>query len=221
MRIDIPVITRCGPPIEITEDGACIKSKKGRTSWEYQGAAVTGKGIYVGACARSGTIYITDVLRKLGYEIGHEQAEKDGSVGYHLVIIKPKNCFHQTRHPLKQISSMFDHRSWGFINQIIEVHGRGLLGCMQYWFKWNELLEEFCVWRYQLEQLPVVWPEFLERINHKYEPLPDVPNTNSREKKRSIWNESFSDFSWADLYKCNRELARKIEDKSINYGYLP
>lgn len=220
MRIDIPVITRCGPAVQIEEDGAYVRNSNGRVSWEYKDVDVTGKGIFVAACARSGTVYTTEVLRKLGYKIGHEKSETDGSVGYHLVVIKPKNCFHQVRHPLKQISSMHDHQSWGFMNQVIETHGRGLLGCMQYWLKWNELIEEFAVWRYQLERFKEIWPEFLDRIGHKFEPLPKVPrDTNSREMSLACQCKEFSDFKWADLFGCNRELAYKIRGKSIYYGY--
>jgi len=217
--IKIPVITKCGPPVKLTENGAYVKNNKGVISWSYQGKAVTGKGIYVAACARSGTVYMTEVLKALGYKIGHEATDEDGSVGYHLAIIKPKNCFHQVRHPLKQISSMFDHQSWGFMNHVVEVHGRGLLGCMQYWLKWNEILEEFCVWRYQLEKIREVWPEFLERINHAYEPLPEVERTNKREKSLVCWDKDFSDFTWADLFNCNRQLAQDIIEMGERYGY--
>lgn len=219
-RIEIPVVTRCGPAVKITKNGAYIKNAKGVISWAYDGKIVTGKGIYVAACARSGTMYMAEVLKALGYEIGHEMTEKDGSVGYHLAVIKPKNCFHQVRHPLNQISSMYDHQSWGFMNQVIETHGRGLLGCMQYWLTWNELLESFCVWRYRLENIDSVWKEFLERIGHKYEPLPNIAkDINSREMSLSCIDKEFSYFTWADLYKCNEVLARKIEEKSLEYGY--
>ena len=220
MRINIPVITRCGPPIRITKDGAECVNSQGNASWAYKGTEVTGKGIFVAACARSGTMYMTKVLSRLGYKIGHEMSDADGSVGYHLAVIKPKNCFHQVRHPLKQISSMFDHQSWGFMNQVIECHGKGLLGCMQYWLKWNELLEEFCVWRYQLEKIQEVWPEFLERVGHSFEPLPDVPtDTNSKEMSLSCSGREFHSFGWDDLFKCERPLAKKILEKAEYYGY--
>ncbi len=221
MRIEIPVITRCGAPVKISKDGAYVENRRGESVWEYKGCEVTGKGIYVAACARSGTIYMTRVLEKLGYRIGHEKTDVDGSVGYHLAIIKPDNCFHQVRHPLKQISSMFDHQAWGFMNHVIECHGRGLLGCMQYWLKWNELLEEFCIWRYRLEDIANVWPEFLERIDHSFETLPDIKERNSRETNLSCSCKKLTTFTWEQLSACNRELARKIYDKHLEYGYSP
>lgn len=223
MRIDIPVITRCGPPLTIDESGCSVINNKGETTWQYKGTEVTGKGIHIAACARSGTKYMTRVLNKLGYKIGHEVADIDGSVGYHLAVVKPDNCFHQVRHPLKQIASMLDHQSWGFMNQVIECHGRGLLGCMQYWLKWNELLEEFCIWRYQLEELGLVWSEFLERIDHSWEPLPDIPENqmNTREDSMPCRAKEFTELNWEQLLSCNRELAQKIYDKHLEYGYSP
>jgi len=82
---------------------------------------------------------------------------------------------------------------------------------MQYWLQWNELCEKFCTWRYRLENLPNVWSEFLDRINHPYEPLPDVP-TNINMRKHC-------DFTWADLFRQDRKLAQKIYDKAKEYGY--
>ena len=223
MRIEIPVITRCGPPLTIDKSGCSVINNKGKTTWQYKGDEVTGKGIHVAACARSGTKYMTRVLNRLGYKIGHEVSAVDGSVGYHLAVVKPDNCFHQVRHPLKQIASMLDHQSWGFMNQVIECHGRGLLGCMQYWLKWNELLEEFCVWRYQLEELSLVWSEFLERIDHSFESLPDIPESqmNTREDSMPCMAKEFTELTWGRLHECNGELSHKIYEKHLEYGYSP
>jgi hypothetical protein len=221
MRIEIPVITRCGPPLTMDEGGCKVVNSKGETTWQYKGVEVTGKGIYIAACARSGTVYITEVLKELGYKIGHEATDIDGSVGYHLAVVKPDNCFHQVRHPLKQIASMLDHQSWGFMNQVIECEGRGLLGCMQYWLLWNELIEEFCIWRYRIEQLPDIWEEFLDRIDHQWEPLPEVRRKNTREDSLPCRTKEFTKLNWAQLIDCNSELAQKIYDKHLEYGYSP
>lgn len=220
MRILIPVYTRFGPKIQITEDGAYTKNKKGDIAWVYQGKQVTGKGIFVCGTARAATIYITKVLETLGYDIGHEKTGVDGSVGYHLVVIKPKNCFHQVRHPLKQISSMVAHGAWGFMQDVIDINGMGLLGCMQYWLLWNELIEEFAVWRYRIENLPDVWCEFLERIDHKYEPLPDISTSiNSCQEKTICERHRHIKLTWNDLFNKNRELAQRIKNKCMVYGY--
>ncbi len=220
MRINVPVYIKTGPKLTVDGSDICIKNRQGETTWSYSGKEH--KGIGIAACARSGTIYMAEVLKKLGYNIGHEQMGDDGSVGYHLAVIKPDNCFHQTRHPLKQISSMLVHQSWGFMNDVIDIRGHGLLGCMEYWLKWNQLCEDFCVWQYRIEELPDIWDEFLDRIGHVKCDLPDVPiNTNSSTKGRYKERTDYNNLAWSDLFNENREVAYAIVNKTKEYGYSP
>jgi hypothetical protein len=140
----------------------------------------------------------------------------DGSVGYHLAIIRPKNCLHQVRHPLKQISSNIVHKQWGFIDQVIDLPNKKLLGCMQYWLIWNQMCEDFCVWRYQIEQLPEVWDEFCERIGHEKCELPDIPtNINSAHRNHG----DFYQYTWDDLFNEDKDLAQEIVEMAKRYGY--
>jgi hypothetical protein len=216
----LPVYSRMGPKVKPSQFGATAKGPNGEKVWEYDGRKVTGKGIYVCATARAGTMYMSKVLNKLGYNIGHEMVEEDGCVGYPLVVIKPDNCFHQVRHPLKQIASMMAHKSWGFMEDIIDIPGRGLFGCMTYWLEWNKLCEEFCVWRYRLEDLPSVWSEFLDRIGHEPCEIPDVSTTENSSKKSHYYEKfRYEEVSWADLFKCHKQLAQEILDKANEYGY--
>ena len=215
MHIKVPVYSKFGPKVDVnTEDGSAhCRGKDGRITWAYKGDIVTGKGIYIAGAVRSATKYIQKVLIELGYDIGHEKAGKDGSVGYHLAVIQPENCLHQVRHPLKQISSIQALLNWGFIDSIIDIQAKTLYGMMKVWYEWNKICESFCVWRYRIEELPDVWDEFLDRIGHPYTPLPEVSTrTNSLRH---------TDLTWDDLYKCNEELAQKIYEKHIEYGYSP
>lgn len=222
MRINIPVYSRMGPKVETSQFGAQAKGPDGEVVWEYDGRLATGKGIYICAAARSGTMYMSKLLDALGYEVGHEIVKKNGCVGYPLVIIRPDNCFHQVRHPLNQIASMIAHKSWGFIEDIIDIPGRGLRGCMTYWLEWNKLCEEFCVWRYQIEQLADIWDEFLERIEHEKCDIPDIPtDENSSKKSHNYEKFSYESLTWDDLFECNRYLAQDILDKGKEYGYEP
>ena len=209
--IPIPVYTKTGPKIFCNNGNAYIKTREGVVTWVYK-RENHGK-IGVAACARSATLYTAKVLRSLGYDIGHEEWARDGSVGYHLAVIKPNNCFHQVRNPLDQISSMVEHGSWGFANDVIDVEGNGIIGCMQYWLKWNKSLESFCVWRYRIEDFPIVWDEFLDRIGHKKCDLPCISTDTNKRKKNSIH------YSWADLFSKNRNLAQSILEKAKEYGY--
>ncbi len=52
--------------------------------------------------------------------------QAEGTVGAVLIgdlpsaWFKIENCFHQVRHPVRQIASMMAHKSWGFMEDIIE-----------------------------------------------------------------------------------------------------
>ena len=205
---EIPVYSKVTNRLCVVGNNAYLKDKDGMITWSYSGKD-PGRICIVGA-PRSATVYMTKLLCKLGYEIGHEQSGPDGSVGYHLAAIRPDNCFHQVRHPLKQIASMMGHRNWGFCDQIIDVPDLKLLGCMTMWLKFNELCEGVCVWRYCIEDLP--WDEFLRRIGHKQCKLPDIPkDINADKRTKSL--------DWCSLFDCNAELANRIYDKSKEYGY--
>ena len=204
---------KTGPKLNIDGDTACLKDATGNVTWKYSGNECG--PIKVTGCARSGTVYTASVLRELGYSIGHEEMMSDGSVGYHLAALHPENCFHQVRHPLRQISSMVAHQSWGFMNDVVDLCGHDLFGCMQYWLKWNKLCEEFCVWRYQIEQFPEVWDEFLDKIGHERCVLPGIPTDINTHKKY----QEFKKYTWADLFIRDDKLAQEIVDKAVEYGY--
>lgn len=213
-RIPIPVVCQTGGTVHIGNDGLYVRNVEGSVVWSYQG---NDADIDIACCARSGSMYIVRVLDKIGYSIGHEVHGPDGSAGYHLAFAGPKNCLHQVRDPIEQISSTSTLSSWGFVPLVTDIDTQTLLGRMQYWLVWNEMCEKFCSWRYRIEDLPNVWPEFLEMIGHKQVPLPDVPtNVNSRK--------DFSRYkrvTWADLFNENAKLATKIRDKAEYYGYGP
>jgi len=211
LRIDIPCYGRFDGTVHTKGGKVYLKDKHGTVQWAFNGDDVG--NIKIAACPRSGTMYITRLLGKLGYEIGHEKMGIDGSVGYHLAVVRPENCLHQIRHPLKQIASMIAHRSWGFSNKLVSVTDFKLQGCMELWLRLNELIEEFAVWRYQIEQLPDVWDEFCERIEYKGK-MPDVPtDTNTCNRTKLL--------TWDDLRVCDGELAQAIYKKAVKYGYFP
>jgi hypothetical protein len=216
----IPVYIKTGPKIHLQGDSAYIKDKTGVITWQYHGK--NHKGIGIVACARSATMYMSKLLRELGYDVGHEEWGQDGSVGYHLMVIKPENCFHQVRHPLKQISSMLVHQSWGFMLDVIDLEDLKLRGCMDYWLRWNQMCEEFCVWRYQIENLPTIWYEFLSRIGHEKCDMPDIPtNINTSKKEKYLERTRYKELTWDDLFSEDRQLAQDIYNKSLEYGYAP
>jgi hypothetical protein len=99
---------------------------------------------------------------------------------------------------------------------VIDLPNKKLLGCMQYWLIWNQMCEDFCVWRYQIEQLPEVWDEFCERIGHEKCELPDIPtNINSAHRNHG----DFYQYTWDDLFNEDKDLAQEIVEMAKRYGY--
>ncbi len=204
MRIEIPIFCN---HIATDEDPSYIKNLRCQNPEVYKG------NIFITGCPRSGTVYMAEVLKGIGINVLHEGMGDEGSVGYHLVTVKPEKCLHQVRHPLKQMASMETVDTWSFVEKAIKVTDHELTGLMEFWLRWNEICESFCVWRYRVEDLENVWEEFLGYIGKEYVEMPDIPkNTNSRSHK---------DLTWNDLFDCNEQLAEEVCRRSIKYGYAP
>ena len=59
-----------GPKVKPSEFGAIANGTDGKVVWEYDGRKATGKGIYVCATARAGTMYMSKLLNEMGYKTG-------------------------------------------------------------------------------------------------------------------------------------------------------
>ncbi len=194
--------------------------------------------LLVVGCARSGTTYISQVLKASGLMIGHERMKQDGTSSCDLAV-NPKvgrwkvrmadyhfaHIFHQVRDPLKVISSVYiteDRHSWHYIMQHIpEIHFRDshLVKCAKYWYYWNLKAEKMSEWTYRLEDLDHIsakWDEFEQRLGKKISraAIQAVPkDTNTRTQYRRH-------FTWEDLEKeLDPELYRNIRDLAQKYGY--
>src|ERR1700722_14128714 len=112
--------------------------------------------LLITGCARSGTTYIAKALQESNLEIGHEKMLKDGVSSWYLATspkrtkrrVNPEkyrfaHTFHQVRHPLRTISSVYateNRHSWNYIlSQIPEIHMHDshLVKCAKYWYYWN------------------------------------------------------------------------------------
>lgn len=208
---EIPVYRRTAGTLRVNSGDVYILDNDGNITWVYL-KKDHGK-IGIATCARSGSRYMYKVLKELGYNVGHEKWEEDGSVGYHLAAVQPDNCLHQVRHPLKQIASMLSHRAWGFAEQAVTISNYDLLGCMQYWYKWNFLCESFCVWRYQIEKIDDVWDKILEHIGHEKCDIPDVPRDTNKSKN------AIKEVTWEDLLSEDEAYTERILEMAKRYGY--
>ena len=175
--------------------------------------------------ARSGTTYMAEVLKALGYKVAHEQYAPDGVVSYrHLPFFtRFDRVLHQTRHPLKVLSSCFTMEKTTYERVILLTssdpnipESEWLKRHMWAWVEWCEHADFVSNYRYQIEMFPKIYPEAFMKLNLPV-PLgiPDVPNnTNSRKNDSAYRNLTWYDLEEADSYLCTR--VRKLADV---YGY--
>lgn len=124
--------------------------------------------IVVTGCGRSGTGYMSALLRALGRDIGHEQWGRDGISAFQVShpkhranyewdkhITEPPVVVHIVRHPLRVISSWMGRPDTllGMLDGAEQW--APLERCARYWLEWNQLVErEFpAAWRCQVEHV--------------------------------------------------------------------
>jgi hypothetical protein len=136
--------------------------------------------LLVTGCGRSGTKYISFVLRRLGLDVPHERLGADGISAWDFagpvrgrpygpaVSVRFEQVFHQVRHPLDVIASVatFGPESWSYIyaNTPCTRDEPLLVRAARYWLGWNERVETIASWRYRIESLPTLFPELCERL---------------------------------------------------------
>jgi len=228
-------------------------------------AARPRKLVLVTGSGRSGTKYVCFVLRRLGLDVRHETMGRDGIASWCMAVDVERapwgvprgaydfaNVFHQVRHPLAVIASCttFKDESWRFIREHVEWTADDclLLRAAKYWLLWNERAEAGATWRYRIEDLPLVFPEFCERLGVEVDPsvLGRVPtDVNTRLFGRpfhlyeQLWERLGLDpsasgrrwtavlgqstgrapLSWDALEAVSPTWTDRVRRKAIEYGY--
>ena len=194
--------------------------------------------LLITGCARSGTCYIATVLTANGIDVGHQRIKSKGMSSwdlasnpkkgrwkrYNLKKYKFDHIFHQIRHPLKVISSVYfseDRISWNYImSQIPEIHFRDphLVKCAKYWYYWNLKAENLAEWSYRVEDLDQLWDVFSQKIGNRIDPnlAAHIPK-----EVNSIKKAIEKEFSWDDLeHNLDHELYGNIRALAQKYRYL-
>lgn len=191
--------------------------------------------ILITGCARSGTTYITKVLKQCGYRVGHENRKKDGVCSWLMAVdtrhvpwgqarngYRFRHIFHQVRDPLKTISSLNATEpevSFQFIQEHIpeiQKEDSRLTQCAKFWYYWNLLAESQAEWTYRIEALEEVWGEFERRLGKKLDKniLKAVPKTTNTRG-------SYSELTWEELKKeLEPSFYQKLQELAKRYGYL-
>lgn len=190
--------------------------------------------LLVTGCARSGTSFTSRILRNAGLDIPHEEMGKDGAVSWYLATqpdyrkrrINLKkyyfaHTFHQTRDPLKTISSVYfaeNLHSWNYIlkhTPEISFRDSHLVKCAKYWYYWNLKAEKCSEWSFRVEDIEQVLQEMPSRLGIDLLPV-DLQN---QPKNMNSMGEH-PDFSWTDLEKeLPLDLYENIIQMAKRYGY--
>lgn len=190
------------------------------------------KKILIIGCGRSGTTYTSEILKKMGINIGHEIDSEDGIISWYMTVdgIPPFNLpkrssyifdiiIHQVRNPLKVIASAqtFHVESWKYIYaHIPEINKNDslLIKSAKYWYYWNLLAEKRSMYTYRIEDFGKIANKIVEDVGFgSYDQVilkKYSTNINSREH---------SNVKLSDIKKQNVELYDNIVKLALKYGY--
>lgn len=195
------------------------------------------KLILITGCGRSGTFFMSGLLRTAGLKIEHEAPGEDGSSSWCMAVncwtpwaasdpvgnVEFAHIFQIVRNPLHVITSfyinLFDltKEEWRFIRRHIpEIHENDslLVQCAKYWYYWNLKAEKIASWRFRLEDIDQLLPEFEQRlgIHFNQTSLNDLPKNN--------WRATTKKVKWIELKAVlSPELFQNIQEMAFNYGY--
>ncbi|MDH3217179.1 MAG: hypothetical protein OEN01_12995 [Candidatus Krumholzibacteria bacterium] len=244
-----------------------MRAQPRRTTTGQREVEVIGDLLVTG-CPRSGTKYTARLLTELGRRIGHEQLERDGIASWCMAVAADKApwgparqehqtfevIFHQVRNPRFVIPSMstMEEVSWEFIcaHTPCDPAEPRLLREAKLWYHWNLLADEIAHWRYRIEDLDSVFPEFctrarvpcdsavLERVgvninSRAYRGLPALVRRASERigrdppafiRKRFVDRrvyEAAQPFDWSVVRALDRNVFDQVISLATFYGYTP
>lgn len=155
---------------------------------------MTDKKLIMGiGCARSGTTFMTNVLKASGLAVKHERAGLDGGVGYNMLWkddpLNYRLVFHLVRDPRMVISSL----------QETVQHVWKKTGCPETWWRQHNLACErwlvecaengVHVMRFQIESYRLGMMAIWRTLGLTTNPVLDVRRQPLRETRRLRWQE--------------------------------
>jgi len=194
--------------------------------------------IVITGCGSSGTGFTAKALNKAGVQAKHERAGRDAIVSWYLgakdvrlpspkasgwsKVPTPYVLLHQTRHPLKVISTVqaFRPESWDYMGRCLPgvfTPDLSLIQrCMRYWYHWNLLVEQQRPsLRYQVERLPELWDMVCDVIER-----PGLPNTAQDLSKTTHSRAgTYKALTWRDLRRADAIFTHEVRKLGKRYGY--
>lgn len=133
---------------------------------------------------------------------------------------------HQTRHPLKVISTVqrYSRSSWNYIYGVFQRKGIKirpdmplLRKCMIYWYYWNSLVPDAAL-RYQVENFSKSWSTICRAVGRedrigKLAKIQALPKTVNSKKRK------YTPRTWEELEEVDAPLTKQIRELGRSYGY--
>lgn len=202
--------------------------------------------IVIVGCPKSATMYIAELLKRMGLDFKHEEYAEDGMADWRLAVENPRpwggysghekldflreaNILHQVREPLSTMSSMQKIAGWEYIFSYINVFDYAnhvpvrmpdsiTKRCMLCWYHWNRKAESIAKWTYRIEDLEKIWGKFCRMINHPE--LIRKKEILQTVPKNINTAKPYKPLEWHDLFEEDEKLARKIVALAERYGYI-
>jgi len=168
---------------------------------------------------RSGTLYTTLLLRRLGIDVGHEQPGRDGIVsGWIVPTVDPETSvvLHQVRNPLLVIPSTCRalESSWRRVREWVPLPERPLLlRALHVWVLWNEIAQRKARWTYRIEDITSALPRLCDEIGIKRVPMPPMPARMHASKVPP------SVVTWEQLMCLDVAMTMRAQTMAASYGY--
>jgi hypothetical protein len=214
-----------------------------RAIWTLLGVIEMLKFIVVGT-GRCGTMYISEVLTKMGIPCGHEWVYSPGPRrNPHIEILGDSSAqavpfvpefegfvFHQVRHPLKVIGSFLgfnlfkDYRWFGADGDFMAEHfhftGDELGDAMRYYVEWNTRCERSHRYmRYKVEDVDRALLRTMARAIGEKVPDAAIDRALAEIPTNCHTLDNHQPVTWADLPECKAK--KDLMEIAVRYGYQP
>lgn len=191
--------------------------------------------VLITGCARSATTYISKLLELNGLAVVHEGLAEHGCASWTMAVdaattpwgpgsrgLEFEHIFHQVRHPLETIASVYTtepEESWEFIyKHIPEISPKDshLVRCVKYWIYWNLKAEALAEWTYRIEDIEKELPVMSKKLGVPLDPnsikfVSKITNHRGTHKKK---------LTWKDLkHELSRRLYDELQITALHYGY--
>jgi len=199
------------------------------------------------ATPKSGSRFLTKVLRNAGFKIGHESFKAEGTIGMFFAV---EDCFypgkhwttddqqrqrrsdyefeqvwHFTRNPLKVIPSMASDQLPGGVWVWQERHtgiSCGLypkmLRAMRFWVAWNQFIENSDPdFFFRIEDIDQHWGDICDRLG--IEGHPTVPKIPRDYGTAEKGPRRTVPTTWDEMKSIDNETYLRVREMAARYGY--